>query len=126
MARPQRPELARSARTDLDPDHVEIGLQGRKAPAIGGGTGKPSRPKATAANRTPSKATGAKSAPATSAPLAWPESAPAKDDLGPLADPPRPPEPIMVSLALLPLRETVKQLERLERRLTERLTRRGS
>jgi hypothetical protein len=32
----------------------------------------------------------------------------------------------MVSLALLPLRETVKQLERLERRLTERLTRRGS
>ena len=28
----------------------------------------------------------------------------------------------MVSWALLPLRETVKQLERLERRLTERLT----
>jgi hypothetical protein len=39
MARPQQPELARSAKTDLDPDHVETGLQGQKAPATGGETG---------------------------------------------------------------------------------------
>jgi hypothetical protein len=54
----------------------------------------------------------------------WPESAPAADDLGPLAEQPRAQEPLMVSMALLPLRETVRQLERLERRLTERLTNR--
>src|SRR5688500_12849792 len=39
MARPQQPELARSAKTDLDPDHIETGLQGQKAPATGGETG---------------------------------------------------------------------------------------
>src|SRR5438093_13047872 len=30
MARPQQPELARSAKTDLDPEHTETGLQGQK------------------------------------------------------------------------------------------------
>jgi hypothetical protein len=211
MARPQQPELARSAKTDLDPDHIETGLQGQKAPATGGETGpvppdnqprhhpaneqdkpdldafaaklgtdpkapsatsarKPSRPKASPPKSAPAKTTGSKSAPAKSAPAksapatsapstpepvksssrpaaaagsqspaasakiertpakrpaaapGWPESAPAGDDLGPLADGPRTQEPLMVSWALLPLRETVKQLERLERRLTERLT----
>src|SRR5687768_4264273 len=39
MARPQQPELARSAKTDLDPDHVETGLQGQKRPSSGGETG---------------------------------------------------------------------------------------
>jgi hypothetical protein len=39
MARPQQPELARSAKTDLDPDHVETGLQGQRRPASGGETG---------------------------------------------------------------------------------------
>jgi hypothetical protein len=39
MGRPQQPELARSAKTDLDPDHVETGLQGQKAPVAGGETG---------------------------------------------------------------------------------------
>ncbi|MEW6477500.1 MAG: hypothetical protein AB1679_35060, partial [Actinomycetota bacterium] len=39
MARPQQPELARSAKTDLDPDHVETGLQGQKQPAAGGEAG---------------------------------------------------------------------------------------
>jgi hypothetical protein len=39
MGRPQQPELARSAKTDLDPDHVETGLQGQKAPVTGGETG---------------------------------------------------------------------------------------
>src|SRR5205085_2427338 len=39
MARPQQPELARSAKTDLDPDHVETGLQGQPRPATGGETG---------------------------------------------------------------------------------------
>ncbi|HET9770016.1 MAG TPA: hypothetical protein VFS16_03935 [Acidimicrobiia bacterium] len=196
MGRPQQPELARSAKTDLDPDHVETGLQGQKAPATGGETGpvpadnqpghhpakeqdkpdldafaaklgadpkapsatsarKPGRPKAAApksktteSKSAPAKSTPAKSAPARSTPAktapagstatkptpaaqpaaapAWPESAPARDDLGPLAEPAQAPaqEPIMVSWALLPLRETVRQLERLERRLTERLTNR--
>src|SRR5947209_18183145 len=39
MARPQQPELARSAKTDIDPDHVETGLQGQPRPATGGETG---------------------------------------------------------------------------------------
>jgi hypothetical protein len=184
MARPQQPELARSAKTDLDPDHIETGLQGQKAPSTGGETGpvpadnqpghhprkeqdkpdldafaaklgtdpkaptanaarKPGRPKGQAGKPAASKSAGAKSAPAKSGPAksgpakiettpakrpaaapGWPESAPAADDLGPLAEQPPSPEPLMVSLAMLPLRETVRQLERLERRLTERLTNR--
>jgi hypothetical protein len=39
MARPQDPELARSAKTDLDPDHIETGLQGQPPPTTGGETG---------------------------------------------------------------------------------------
>src|SRR5207248_8637739 len=39
MARPQQPELARSATTDIDPDHVETGLQGQPTPKSGGETG---------------------------------------------------------------------------------------
>ena len=39
MARPQQPELARSAKTDLDPDHIETGLQGLPTPKTGGETG---------------------------------------------------------------------------------------
>jgi hypothetical protein len=39
MSRPQQPELARSAKTDLDPDHVETGLQGQPKPKSGGETG---------------------------------------------------------------------------------------
>ena len=39
MSRPQQPELARSAKTDLDPDHVETGLQGQRKPKSGGETG---------------------------------------------------------------------------------------
>jgi hypothetical protein len=204
MARPQQPELARSAKTDLDPDHIETGLQGQKAPATGGETGpvpaenqpghhppkeqdkpdldafaakigadasapsatnarKPPRPKtaspkaaagkATAATSGgPSKAETAKpsaaktkatkpaSRPATQSSPApppkiqttranrpasapgWPESAPAPDDLGPLEGPEAAegPEPRLVSLAMLPLRETVRRLERLERALTEK------
>jgi hypothetical protein len=211
MARPQQPELARSAKTDLDPDHIETGLQGQKAPATGGETGpvppanqpghhppkeqdkpdldafaaklgtdpkapsatsarKPGRPKAASPKSAAAKTTDSKSAPAKSTPTkstpaksmpkpsqpaksstrpaaaagsqspaaaakiettpakrpaaapGWPESAPAAEDLGPLDQQPPTEEPLMVSLALLPLRETVKQLERLERRLTERLT----
>ncbi|HEV7865611.1 MAG TPA: hypothetical protein VGR20_23145 [Acidimicrobiia bacterium] len=184
MARPQQPELARSAKTDIDPNHVETGLQGQPTPATGGETGpippdnqpghhpaieqdkpdldafavrlgtdpkapsatkarKPPRPKTTAP-KTPAEPPAATSAqsnsttrpantptPPAAAP-AWPESAPAADDLGPLRDAvaisaPQPEpnperEPLMVALALLPLRETVKRLERLEETLTERLT----
>jgi hypothetical protein len=276
MARPQQPELARSGKTDLDPDHVETGLEGQPIPPSGGETGpipvdnqpghhpakeqdkpdldafaarlgtdptapsatnarKPPRPKAapvkgtaskatpttatpttaTPTTATPSKASPTKAAPSKAAPAkgparppsrpaststrepapppriqttpanrpaaapGWPESAPAPDDLGPLPDPPgelrpRPdtagdssrarqagtagdssrarqadtapdpglgrqpdavgmsgpqpqpggqPEPRLLGLVLLPLRETVKRLEQLDRSLTERLAR---
>src|SRR3954470_5152183 len=39
MAPPKQPELARSAKTDLDPDHIETGLQGQPTPKTGGETG---------------------------------------------------------------------------------------
>jgi hypothetical protein len=245
MARPQQPELARSGKTDLDPDHVATGLEGQPIPPSGGETGpipvdnqpghhpakeqdkpdldafaarlgtdptapsatnarKPPRPKAapvkgtaskatpttatpstatpstaTPSTATPSKAPPTKAAPSKAAPAkgpagppsrpaststrepapppriqttpanrpaaapGWPESAPAPDDLGPLPDPPgelrpRPdavgmsgpqpqpgqqPEPRLLGLVLLPLRETVKRLEQLDRSLTERLAR---
>ncbi|HEV7686411.1 MAG TPA: hypothetical protein VGQ80_07575 [Acidimicrobiia bacterium] len=243
MARPQQPELARSGKTDLDPDHVETGLEGQPIPPSGGETGpipvdnqpghhpakeqdkpdldafaarlgtdptapsatnarKPPRPKAAPVKGTASKAAPSKAAPSKAAPAkgpagppsrpaststrepapppriqttpanrpaaapGWPESAPAPDDLGPLPDPPgdlRPqprtagdsgrarqetapeaglgrqpdavgmsgpqpppdgqPEPRLVGLVLLPLRETVKRLEQLDRSLTERLAR---
>jgi len=203
MSRPQQPELARSAKTDLDPDHIETGLQGQKKPPVAGETGpvpvdnqpghhppkeqdkpdldafaarlgtdpkaptatsarKGNRPaakkaapaKAGAAKNTPAKSTPAKSAsrPAATtpkespaappkveatpgkrpaaAPMAWPESAPSADHPGPLGEPQEQPqhsgngghrEPFYVSLALLPLRGTVKWLEQLDRNLTERL-----
>ena len=182
MSRPQQPELARSAKTDLDPDHVETGLQGQKRPESGGETGpvpaenqpghhpseeqdkpdldafaarlgtdpkssaatsarKAPRPKATPAKTAPaktaSKASPSKAAsrPATTAqkkksPAAPPkvEATPAKrpaaaPTTGPQPEPEDHHEPRLVSLMLLPLRETVKRLEQLDRTLTERLAR---
>src|SRR3954452_14175683 len=35
MARPPQPELARSAKTDLDPEHVDTGLPGQPPPSGG-------------------------------------------------------------------------------------------
>jgi hypothetical protein len=195
MARPQQPELARSARTDIDPDHVETGLQGQPRPGTGGETGpvppenqpghhpeqeqdkpdldafaarlgtdptapgataarKPPRPeretatpakttpaKATPAKTTPAKTTPAKTTPAKAAraasrrtappkaaptPGKLPASAPTPDAVGMSAPQPEPghdarPEPRLVGLVLLPLRETVKRLEQLDRALTGRL-----
>jgi hypothetical protein len=98
MSRPQQPELARSAKTDLDPDHVETGLQGQKPPSSGGETGPvppdnqpghhppkdqdkpdldafaaklgtdPKAPSATSARKGGSKATPAKTGPAKATP----------------------------------------------------------
>jgi hypothetical protein len=176
MGRPQQPELARSAKTDLDPDHVETGLQGQKRPAAGGETGPvppenqpghhppqeqdkpdpdafaarlgtdPKAPTATNARRAPRPATPAKSAsrPATTtskkSPAAPPkiEATPAKRSAAapaPSAEAtarisaPQPDpgadqqESRLVGLVLMPLRETVKRLEQLDRTLTERLDR---
>jgi hypothetical protein len=196
MSRPQQPELARSAKTDLDPDHVETGLQGQPRPKSGGETGpvppdnepghhppkeqdkpdldkfaarigtdprapaatsarKATRPKAasgkTAAKATPSKAAPSKPAsrpagaaakksaaapprveatPAkrpAAAPTARPESAPSLHDAAHVAAPQPEPddehEPRLVGLMLLPLRQTVKGLERLDRTLSDRMTR---
>ena len=39
MGRPQQPELARSGKTDLDPDHIGTELEARKAPETKGRTG---------------------------------------------------------------------------------------
>ena len=215
MSRPQQPELARSAKTDLDPDHVETGLQGQKKPAVAGETGpvpadnqpghhppkeqdkpdldafaarlgtdpkaptatnarKGARPakaatakKAPPAKATPAKGTPAKSAPAKSAsrpaatapkkspaappkvqatpakrpaaaPTAWPESAPSREKTAQIAAPQPQPrqeqqpqgrhgdtdgerESRLVALAMLPLRETVKRLEQLDEKLSDRL-----
>jgi len=197
MARPQQPELARSAKTDLDPDHVETGLQGQKMPAAGGETGPvppenqpghhppkdqdkpdldafaarlgtdPKAPTATNARKgsraaTPAKTTGmnkkaapAKGSPAKSGPskatpaktaaaqatpatataptnataAERPVAAPApslEDSVHVAVPQPEPEEhrePPVVSLMLMPLRETVKWLEQLDKTLTERLDR---
>ena|SRR5437016_1787058 len=173
MAHPQQPELARSARTDLDPDHVETGLQGQPTPATGGETGAippenqpghhpekeqdkpdldafaarlgtdPQAPaKAAPAKAAPVKAAAAKAAPRKAAPpkpaprktaptpAKLPASAPTPDAVGmsapqpkPEREQPAPGEPRLVGLVLLPLRETVKRLEQLDRALTERLAR---
>src|SRR5436309_9174707 len=100
MARPQQPELARSAKTDIDPDHVETGLQGQPTPSTGGETGpvpvdnqpghhpakeqdKPDldafAAKLGADPTAPSATTARKPTPKEAAP-SWPESAPAADD----------------------------------------------
>src|SRR5436190_1258248 len=144
MARPQQPELARSGKTDIDPDHVATGLQGQPTPATGGETGpvppenqpghhpieeqdkpdldafaaklgtdpkapaatrarKPARPKATPVKAGASKSAGKAGDKGPSGPSAppkigttpakrpaaapaWPESAPAAGDLGPVPD----------------------------------------
>jgi len=189
MARPQQPELARSAKTDIDPRHVETGLQGQPTPATGGETGpippdnqpghhpakeqdkpdldafaarlgtdptaptataarKPPRPAAApatkktagtatkaTAKKTPARATTAaprKTAPPKTAPTPGklPASAPTPDAVGMSAPQPEPgrdgrQEPRLVGLVLLPLRETVKRLEQLDRALTERLSSKG-
>lgn len=132
MGRPQQPELARSAKTDLDPDHVETGLQGQKKPGSGGETGpvppenqpghhpreeqdKPDLDAFAAKLGTEPKTSKAGSAPkATKAPKAAHFSAAQPEPEGEA-------EPRLVGLVLLPLRETVKRLEQLERKLTERL-----
>jgi len=156
MSRPQQPELARSAKTDLDPDHVETGLQGQRKPAAGGETGPvppenqpghhpteeqdkpdpdafaarlgaaPKAPSATAARKAPRPKAAPTKRPAA-APTARPASAPTPEDAAhfsaPQPEPEREPEPRIVGLMLMPLRQTVKRLEQLDRTLTERLAR---
>ena len=147
MARPQQPELARSAKTDLDPDHVETGLQGQPTPKTGGETGpvppenqpghhpehdqdKPDLDALAARLGTDPKAPTATSARKPARPRATPAKRPAAspepDAVGLSAPQPAPEpaahEPRAVGVVLMPLRETVKRLERLDRTLTERLT----
>lgn len=149
MARPQQPELAPSGKTDIavpvdnqpghhpakeqdKPDLAAFAAKLGTDPTAPSATKarKGSRPKAAAAKAAPPKITTTPAKQPAAAPR-WPESAPAADDLGPLPDaagisapqpePPTEREPIMVALAMLPLRETVRRLELLERSLTERL-----
>jgi len=194
MSRPQQPELARSAKTDLDPDHVETGLQGQRKPKADAATGpvppenepghhppkeqdkpdldafaakigtdpkapaatsarKAPRPKATPAKTGPAKAAskakpakvasrpaapGQKKSPAAppeveatpakrpaAAPTARPESAPTPREAAQVSAPQPEPEPEheprLVGLMLMPLRQTVKRLEQLDRTLSDRL-----
>ncbi len=198
MSRPQQPELARSAKTDLDPDHVETGLQGQRKPKADGPTGpvppenapghhppkeqdkpdldafaaklgtdpkapaatnarKAPRPKATPAKTGPAKpASKAKPAKAASrpaapaqqkspaappkveatpakrpaaAPTSRPESAPTSREAAhvsaPQPEPETEQEPRLVGLMLMPLRQTVKRLEQLDRTLSDRLTKKA-
>jgi hypothetical protein len=181
MARPQQPELARSAKTDLDPDHIETGLQGQQKPKAEGATGPvppenepghhppkeqdkpdldafaarlgtdPKAPAATSARKAPrpkaestktgpakktasakktapaKKAAKAGSSKAASRPAAPPKrsAAPTPKEAAQFSAPQPEPdagrEPRLVGLMLLPLRETVKRLEQLDRTLTKRL-----
>ena len=138
MGRPQQPELARSAKTDLDPDHVGTELEGRKPVRSGGPTGpvppenQPGHHPAEEQDKPDLDAFAAKfggdqsgesDVDAGPAP-AWPESAPAPSDPGPLGERHAETEPPYVSMALYPLRATLKGLEWLERSLTGRWTRR--
>ena len=195
MSRPQQPELARSAKTDLDPDHVETGLQGQPKPKAGGATGPvppdnepghhppkeqdkpdldafaaklgtdPKAPGATSARKAgrppaktgpaksaskakPAKAASRPAAPAekkspaapprvettptkrpAAAPTARPESAPtpraAAQVSAPQPEPDGEHEPRLVGLMLMPLRQTVKRLEQLDRTLTDRLAKKA-
>ena len=147
MARPQQPELARSAKTDLDPQHVETGLQGQKQPGAGGKTGpvppdnQPGHHPAEEQDKPDPDAFAAKlgtKAPAAKAPKldnatkavkrpaaapAPPATAPSKEEAVGVAVPQPPePEPRLVALAMLPLRATVSWLEQLDKVFTERLT----
>ena len=150
MARPQQPELARSAKTDLDPDHVETGLQGQKTPATGGETGpvpaenqpghhppeeqdKPDLDAFAARAGTDPKAPADKrgrKVQTASRPPARPKKSPTREAAAqisaPQPEPERQPEPRLVGLMLFPLRETVKRLGQLDRTLTERLARRST
>ena len=130
MARPQQPELARSARTDLDPDHVETGLQGQPTPKSGGDTGpvpaenQPGHHPAKEQDKPDLDAFAARLGTDPEAPTAPGGEAP-PDMVGisaPHPEPGRAPEPRLVSLVLTPLRETVRRLEQLDRALTRRLT----
>lgn len=166
MSRPQQPELARSAKTDLDPDHVETGLQGQRKPKADGPTGPvppenapghhppkeqdkpdldafaaklgtdPKAPAATNARKAPRAAQ--KKSPAAppkveatpakrpaAAPTSRPESAPTSREAAQVSAPQPEPEtehePRLVGLMLMPLRQTVKRLEQLDRTLSDRL-----
>ena len=200
MSRPQQPELARSAKTDLDPDHIETGLQGQPKPKSRGETGPvppanepghhplkeqdkpdldafaaklgtdPKAPGATSARKgkaAPPKATPAKTGPAkaastakpakaatrpaapaqkkspaapprveatptkrpAAAPAPRPQSAPTPREAAQVSAPqPEPegePDPRLVGRMLMPLRQTVKRLEQLDRTLSARLTKKS-
>ncbi|MGH9009533.1 MAG: hypothetical protein ACRDYF_06730 [Acidimicrobiia bacterium] len=114
MSRPQQPELARSAKTDLDPDHVETGLQGQRKPRAGGETG-PVPPENEPGHHPPEEQDKPDLDKFAARLGADPKAAKAASSAER--------EPRLVGLMLLPLRQTVKGLEQLDRTLTERLSR---
>ena len=163
MARPRQSEVARTAETDIDPDHVETGLHGQTPPTTGGETGpipadnQPGHHPAKEQDKPDLDAFAAKLGARSQGPVddQGPQAGPAQGRSGPgraagrrsgvagvgpghrrsrpaarcrrvsapppSTDPPQEREPVMVALAMLPLRETVKRLERLERTLSKRL-----
>ena len=137
MGQPQQPDLAGGETGQVPPENQpghhppkEQDKPDLDAFAAKLGT-DPKAPKATNARKaaTPRKTTPAKTA---SRPAATrPTKSPTRDDAAHFSAPQPEPGPekqgetLLVGLALLPLRETVKRLEQLERRLTERLATRG-
>jgi hypothetical protein len=145
MGRPQQPELARSSKTDLDPDRIGTELEARKPLREGGRTGpvppenepghrpehdqdKPD-PDAFAAKLSgedrPTSTSPAEEVQTTPAKRpagtpGWPESAPAPQDPGPLGSPEQKKEPVLVGMAVFGLRAARRGLEILERSVTRR------
>jgi hypothetical protein len=149
MGRPQQPELARSAKTDLDPDHVGTELEARKPPRSGGPTGpvppenQPGHHPADEQDKPALDAFAARfggddrsgegegvgdvgpaTGPGPAGTPAWPESGPAPPNPGPLGQRRAETEPAYVGMALYPLRATLKGLQWLERSLTDHWSRR--
>jgi hypothetical protein len=130
MVRLQQPEPAVGGESgpvppDNQPGHHPEKEQDKPDPAAFAARlgADPKAPPATAARKAAARP---KSAPARKAPTAQPESAPTPQEAAHISAPqpePEEQEPRLVGLVLLPLRQSVKGLELLDRTLTARLSR---
>jgi hypothetical protein len=137
MSSPQQPDLAppenqpghhppeEQDKPDLDKFAAKLGAKPKKTPAKAA-----SRPAATAPEKSPAAPPKVAPTPAkrqAAAPTAQAESAPSPQEAARISAPQPEPEaehePRLVGLMLMPLRQTVKGLEQLDRTLSKRLSR---